>query len=233
MRWNIGGQPPPPSHSTILNETKDENGAENGKKDENMSTCGNAINAIFEDAIIEQKEKGDDSSLHIIIFDEIDAICKQRGSSGTGSGSGVHDTVVNQLLSMIDDVNSLNNVIIGMTNRKDLLDDALRSGRLEVHIEIGLPDQEGREQIFRIHTKSLRDNGFLDENISISNLAKRTKNYTGAEIEGVVQRSVKKVFFDINTILPACLLKIYCCLKNFFSPACCLDFVTLILKKLF
>merc|ERR1711933_549324 len=149
------------------------------------------IRKLFEDAINEQKEKGDDSSLHIIIFDEIDAICKQRGSAAT-SGSGVHDTVVNQLLSMIDGVNALNNVlIIGMTNRKDLLDDALlRSGRLEVHIEIGLPDEEGREQIFRIHTKSLRDNGFLDENISISELAKRTKNYTGAEIEGVVRSAV-------------------------------------------
>merc|ERR1719229_1374421 len=148
------------------------------------------IRKLFEDAINEQKEKGDDSSLHIIIFDEIDAICKQRGSSGGSTGVG--DTVVNQLLSMIDGVNALNNVlIIGMTNRKDLLDDALlRSGRLEVHIEIGLPDEEGREQIFRIHTKSLRDNGFLDENISISHLAKRTKNYTGAEIEGVVRSAV-------------------------------------------
>eukprot|EP01083_Nonionella_stella_P082820 228759_1 len=149
------------------------------------------IRKLFEDAIVEQKEKGDESSLHIIIFDEIDAICKQRGSAAT-SGSGVHDTVVNQLLSMIDGVNALNNVlVIGMTNRKDLLDDALlRSGRLEVHIEIGLPDEEGREQIFRIHTKSLRDNGFLDEHISISGLAKRTKNYTGAEIEGVVRSAV-------------------------------------------
>lgn len=149
------------------------------------------IRKLFHEAIEEQKEKGDESSLHIIIFDEIDAICKQRGSSST-TGTGVHDTVVNQLLSMIDGVNALNNVlIIGMTNRKDLLDDALlRSGRLEVHIEIGLPDQEGRKQIFRIHTKSLRDNGFLDENVSISDLAKRTKNYTGAEIAGVVRSAV-------------------------------------------
>eukprot|EP00486_Rosalina_sp_Unknown_P003520 CAMPEP_0201571882 /NCGR_PEP_ID=MMETSP0190_2-20130828/14851_1 /ASSEMBLY_ACC=CAM_ASM_000263 /TAXON_ID=37353 /ORGANISM="Rosalina sp." /LENGTH=376 /DNA_ID=CAMNT_0047997019 /DNA_START=740 /DNA_END=1867 /DNA_ORIENTATION=+ len=149
------------------------------------------IRKLFAEAIEEQKEKGDDSSLHIIIFDEIDAICKQRGSSST-AGTGVHDTVVNQLLSMIDGVNALNNVlIIGMTNRKDLLDDALlRAGRLEVHIEIGLPDEEGRKQIFRIHTKSLRDNGFLDENVSISELAKRTKNYTGAEIAGVVRSAV-------------------------------------------
>jgi len=148
------------------------------------------IRKLFAEAIAEQQEKGDASSLHIIIFDEIDAICKQRGASS--SSTGVGDTVVNQLLSMVDGVNALNNVlVIGMTNRKDLLDDALlRSGRLEVHIEIGLPDEEGRAQIFRIHTKSLREHGFLDEAVSISDLAARTKNYTGAEIEGVVRSAV-------------------------------------------
>jgi hypothetical protein len=59
-------------------------------------------------------ERGDDSELHIIIFDEIDSVCKQRGSSRDGTGVG--DTVVNQLLSKIDGVNSLNNIlVIGMT----------------------------------------------------------------------------------------------------------------------
>lgn len=82
--------------------------------------------------------------MHIIIFDEIDAICKQRGS--VNSGTGVHDTVVNQLLSMMDGVEALNNVlVIGMTNRKDMIDEALlRPGRFEVHIEVGLPDEKGR-----------------------------------------------------------------------------------------
>ena len=62
--------------------------------------------------------------MHIIIFDEIDAICKQRGT--VSSGTGVHDSMVNQLLSMIDGVDALNNIlVIGMTNRKDLLDEAI------------------------------------------------------------------------------------------------------------
>lgn len=76
------------------------------------------------------RDKGDNSELHIIIFDEIDAICKSRGS--VRDGSGVHDTLVNQLLTKIDGVDSLNNILlIGMTNRKDLLDEALlRPGRL-------------------------------------------------------------------------------------------------------
>lgn len=79
---------------------------------------------------------GPNSGLHIIIFDEIDAICKARGS--TGSNTGVHDTVVNQLLSKIDGVEQLNNIlVIGMTNRRDMIDEALlRPGRLEVSTSI-------------------------------------------------------------------------------------------------
>ncbi|ETO19100.1 N-ethylmaleimide-sensitive fusion protein [Reticulomyxa filosa] len=148
------------------------------------------IRELFRDAQEDQQKNGDKAGLHIIIFDEIDAICKQRGSTNTGTG--VHDTVVNQLLSMIDGVNSLNNIlVIGMTNRKDLIDEALlRSGRLEVHIEIGLPDERGREQIFRIHTRLLRENGFLADDISLSEYAARTKNYSGAEIEAVVRSAV-------------------------------------------
>ena len=84
--------------------------------------------------------------LHIIIFDELDSIMKKRGSGGEGAGANVQDGIVNQLLSKIDGVDSLNNIlIIGMTNRKDMIDEAiLRPGRLEMHVEIGLPDEAGR-----------------------------------------------------------------------------------------
>lgn len=92
------------------------------------------IRALFAEADAEYAERGDDSELHIIIFDEVDSICKQRGTGRDGTGVG--DTVVNQLLSKIDGVNSLNNIlVIGMTNRKDMIDDALlRPGRLEVQV---------------------------------------------------------------------------------------------------
>jgi vesicle-fusing ATPase len=91
------------------------------------------IRKLFADAEKEYKEKGEESGLHIIIFDELDAVCKQRGS-GAGGGTGVGDSVVNQLLSKLDGVDQLNNILlIGMTNRKDMIDDALlRPGRLEV-----------------------------------------------------------------------------------------------------
>ena len=145
------------------------------------------IRELFADAEKEEKDAGEDSKLHIIIFDEIDAICKPRGSAN--SGVAVHDTVVNQILSKLDGVESLNNIlVIGMTNRKDMIDEAvLRPGRLEVHVEIGLPDEPGRVQIFRIHTRAMENCKLLESDVNINELGKLTKNYSGAEIEGVVR----------------------------------------------
>ena len=101
----------------------------------------------------------------------------------------MHDSIVNQLLSKIDGVEALNNVlIIGMTNRKDLIDPALlRPGRLEVHVEIGLPSHEGRVQILSIHTNTMRSNGYLADDVDLNALAELTKNFTGAELEGLVK----------------------------------------------
>ncbi|KAI6018275.1 P-loop containing nucleoside triphosphate hydrolase protein [Pisolithus marmoratus] len=145
------------------------------------------IRKLFADAEKEFKEKGDESGLHIIIFDELDAVFKQRGS--TNSGTGVGDSVVNQLLAKMDGVDRLNNIlVIGMTNRLDMIDEALlRPGRLEVHMEISLPDARGRYQILRIHTAKMRTNKVMDNDVDLEELAQRTKNYSGAEIEGFVK----------------------------------------------
>lgn len=145
------------------------------------------IRELFADAEKEYKKEGENSQLHIIILDELDAICKQRGSNR--DGTGVHDSIVNQLLSKIDGVDSLNNILlIGMTNRLDMIDEALlRPGRMEVHVEISLPDENGRVEIFGIHTRKMRENGYLGADVSIPDLAKRTKNFSGAEIEGLVR----------------------------------------------
>lgn len=145
------------------------------------------IRKLFADAEEEEKRLGPNSGLHIIIFDEIDAICKQRGSSN--SGSGVHDTVVNQLLSKIDGVDQLNNIlIIGMTNRRDMIDEALlRPGRLEVQLEISLPDETGRLHILQIHTAKMRDYEKLGLDVDLKELAALTKNFSGAELEGLVR----------------------------------------------
>ena len=154
------------------------------------------IRDLFVDAEKEEKEAGEDSKLHIIIFDEIDAICRPRGS--VNSGVAVHDTVVNQILSKLDGVESLNNIlVIGMTNRKDMMDEAvLRPGRLEVHVEIGLPDEQGRVQIFRIHTRVMKDNNLLGDTVSLEELGKLCKNFSGAEIEGIVKSAAGFALFE-------------------------------------
>lgn len=89
----------------------------------------------------------------------------------------------------MDGVDQLNNIlIIGMTNRKDMIDEALlRPGRLEVHMEISLPDENGRLQILNIHTASMRKHGVLDHDVDLAELAARTKNFSGAELNGLVK----------------------------------------------
>ncbi|EJD01552.1 AAA-domain-containing protein [Fomitiporia mediterranea MF3/22] len=152
------------------------------------------IRKLFAEAETEYKAKGDESGLHIIIFDELDAICKQRGS--TSGNTGVGDSVVNQLLSKMDGVDQLNNVlIIGMTNRLDMIDEALlRPGRLEVHMEISLPDEHGRLQILNIHTAKMRTNRVMDTDVSLEELAGLTKNFSGAEISGLIKSATSFAF---------------------------------------
>lgn len=122
---------------------------------------------MFVNARNNEEQYGDESPLSIIVFDEFDAIAKQRGT--VQNGTGVNDSVVNQLLSMIDGVDALNNIlIIGMTNRKDMIDEAImRPGRFEVHVEVGLPDEAGRVEIYNIHTADMKKNKVLDPRVNI------------------------------------------------------------------
>jgi vesicle-fusing ATPase len=144
------------------------------------------VRELFKDA------EDNPSDFHVIIIDEMDAMCRKRGSSGSDGGGRVSDSVVNQLLAKIDGVDSLDNIlIIGMTNRLDVIDPALlRPGRFEVQIEIGLPDKEGRYEILKIHTKTMSDGNVLSDDVNLSNIATETNNFTGAEIEGLVKSAV-------------------------------------------
>lgn len=145
------------------------------------------VRNLFKAAETEYLKQGNNSRLHLIILDEIDAIVKKRGLGGDNTGT--KDNIVNQLLSKIDGINSLNNLLlIGTTNRVDLIDPAiLRPGRFEIQIETKLPNNYGRQQIFNIHTRELLNKGVLDLDIDIKEMADKTENYTGAEIEGLIK----------------------------------------------
>lgn len=117
----------------------------------------------------------------VIFIDEIDAIAAERVDLGTSGEREVQRTFM-QLLSEIDGFDHLENVkIIGATNRIDILDSAvIRPGRLERLIEIPLPSQKGREEIFKIHTKNMSL-----EDVDIKRLAQLSENFSGAEINAV------------------------------------------------
>ena len=121
----------------------------------------------------------------IIFLDEIDAIAPSR-SSGT-SDSHVTERVVSQILTEIDGLEELQNVVvIGATNRIDIIDSALlRPGRFDRIIEVPLPDTKGRGNIFKIHTKKKP----LANNVDFAQLVERTHGFSGAEIEGVCSRA--------------------------------------------
>ena len=108
------------------------------------------VRMLFAEAEEDYRTNGENAQLHVIVLDEMDSVCKTRGSSR--DSTGVSDNIVNQFLSKIDGVEALDNVLlIGMTNRKELLDPALlRPGRLELHVEIGLPDEAGRLEILKL-----------------------------------------------------------------------------------
>jgi len=149
------------------------------------------IRGLFERAEKAYQQQGDNAELHVVIFDEIDALCKARGSGGgEGSGhAGVGESVVNQLLTKMDGLDSAPNVlIIGMTNRRDLLDEALlRPGRFEVQMEVALPNVAGRRQILEIHTQTMRENDMLATDIDLQQLVEGTRNFSGAELAGLVR----------------------------------------------
>ena len=125
------------------------------------------VRELFGDAEAELKVCNGDitkSGLHVIVIDEIDAVFRKR-SSAEDSGEVARASAVNQILAKLDGVNALGNVlVIGTTNRKELLDKALlRPGRLEVQVKVPLPDRNGRREILKIHFAALRRRGRLSK----------------------------------------------------------------------
>ncbi|CAK9181396.1 unnamed protein product [Ilex paraguariensis] len=160
------------------------------------------IRELFDAAEKDEKQYGSKSDLHVIIFDEIDSIGKKRGAA---AGSFHHDDkIVNQLLTMIDGTTELNNIfIIATTNRKDLLDEALlRDGRIELHIKIDYPDEQGRKQILDVCTRKWKQASLLDIDVDLQEIARRTIGYSGAALASLVTRSLSYANDEHVTLHP-------------------------------
>ena len=134
-----------------------------------------------EKAIREVFRKARTASPAIIFFDEFDAIIPRRGMGY--SDSGVSERVISQLLTELDGIESLENVVmIGATNRPDVVDPAvLRPGRIDRLIFVPAPDVKSLNEIFKIHTKGMP----LSADVDLSQLSKNSAGYSGADIEAV------------------------------------------------
>ncbi|MFW5903347.1 MAG: AAA family ATPase [Halolamina sp.] len=119
----------------------------------------------------------------VVFLDEVDAISPRRGSD---EGTQVVERVVSQLLTEMDGLEPLDDVVvIGATNRPDVIDPALvRAGRFEQLVPVGAPDREARRDIFAVHTRSVPIEG-----VDLGALADETAGYTGSDIEAVVREA--------------------------------------------
>ncbi|MEM4525041.1 MAG: CDC48 family AAA ATPase [Methanothermobacter sp.] len=121
----------------------------------------------------------------IVFFDEIDSIASRR--TGSEADSGVTQRVVNQLLTEIDGLEELQDVVvIAATNRPDILDPALlRPGRFDRHVKVEDPDKEARLAIFKVHTRKMP----LADDVDLEKLAEMTEGYVGADIEAICREA--------------------------------------------
>ncbi len=116
----------------------------------------------------------------VIFFDEIDSIAPIRGKS---LSTDVTDRILNQLLTELDGIETLEDVVfIAATNRRDLMDPALlRPGRIDREIYVPMPDEKARYEIFKVHTRKMP----LAKDVDLKELAKKTEGMNGAEIEAI------------------------------------------------
>ncbi len=136
-----------------------------------------------EKAVREVFKKARQTAPTIIFFDEIDSLAPKRGAN---SGSHVTETVVNQLLTEMDGLEEMQDVVvIAASNRPDIIDTSLlRPGRFDRMILATVPDEKTRMEIFKVHTK-----GMPLKNVSLESLANKTEGYAGADIEAVCREA--------------------------------------------
>jgi len=138
-----------------------------------------------EKGIREVFSKARENAPTVVFFDEIDSIAGERG--GQVGDSGVGERMVSQLLTELDGLEELEDVVvIATSNRPDLIDSALlRPGRLDRHVHVPVPDETARRKIFEVHTRDKP----LAEDVDLDDLAARTEGYVGADIEAVAREA--------------------------------------------
>ena len=138
-----------------------------------------------EKAVRETFRKARQASPCVIFMDEIDSIVPVRG---TGGDSNVTERVVSQMLTELDGLEPMNDVVVvAATNRPDMIDPALlRPGRFDKSILVGPPDKDSRLSIFKIHTKGKP----LEDDVNLEELAEKTENCTGADISAICNEAV-------------------------------------------
>jgi len=120
----------------------------------------------------------------IVFFDELDALAPLRGRD---SGAHVTETVVNQLLTELDGMEDLENVVVlASTNRPDMIDPGLlRPGRFDRHVLVPVPESAARKKIFKVHTAKMP----LTKDVNLDKLAELTEGFVGADIAGVCKEA--------------------------------------------
>ncbi len=148
-----------------------------------------------EKAIREIFRKGRMAAPSVIFIDEVDSIIPRRGAGY--SDSGVTSRVISQLLTEMDGLESLQNVmVIAATNRPDILDPAmLRPGRFDRLIYVPAPDEDSRLEILKIYTREMP----LADDVDLNSLARETKGYSGADIASLCREAGMHVLRNSTT----------------------------------
>jgi transitional endoplasmic reticulum ATPase len=138
-----------------------------------------------EKGVREVFKKARENAPTVVFFDEIDSIATERGRNS--GDSGVSERMVSQLLTELDGLEALEDVVvIATSNRPDLIDSALlRPGRLDRHVHVPVPDEEARRAIFEVHTREKP----LADDVDLDALARRTEGYVGADVEAVCREA--------------------------------------------
>jgi transitional endoplasmic reticulum ATPase len=153
-----------------------------------------------EKGVREVFEKARANAPTVVFFDEIDSIAGERGSGM--SDSGVGERVVSQLLTELDGIEELEDVVVvATTNRPDLIDSALlRPGRLDRHVHVPVPDEEARRAILEVHTR----NKPLADDVDLDEIAADTDQFVGADLEALVREATMNATREfINSVPPA------------------------------